>query len=262
MMRKAFNLIELVVVVVVIAVIVVIAAAVLGSKGGAGKVPALTGPVNDYANVLSDQQEQELTQKLLDQERKTTNQIVILSVKSLDGRDPQEYATEVFNTWKLGKADKDNGVLILHSTGDRQIWIEVGIGLEAKLTDATAGQIYRQEIVPHFKKNDFFGGYVAGVDAINLAVAGQFRAQPGFATGPPTGGGSGSASGWPVWVWVLIIIVVLLIIVAIAANADPGGGGGYSGSSGSGGGWSSGGSSGGYSGGGGSSGGGGAGGGY
>lgn len=216
------------------------------------EVPRLTGPVNDYAEVLSPDDEKRLTGFLLGQERKTTNQIVILTVKSLDGDTIEDFAVKVFNTWKLGQKGKDNGVLVVLATGERKIRIEVGFGLEGAIPDAVASRIIRDAMAPKFKAKDFAGGFMEAAIAIDKAVAGEFQAE-----------NRKEDDGLLIGIILLIIFLVfgvggLLLFLIIKAGGLRGGG--------SSGGWSSGGGSSGgggdYSGGGGGSGGGGASGGY
>lgn len=221
------------------------------------EIPKLMGPVNDYANVLTGEEVKKLTDFLLSKERKTSNQIVILTVKSLDGNTIADFAEKVFNTWKLGKKGKDNGILIVHATKERKIRIEVGHGLEGVLPDAVTSRIIRNEMAPKFKAKDFSGGFMAAIVAIDKAIAGEFQAEDKTKEG----------GGWPLWVILLIILLifgigglVLFLIMKAGGLGDGGGwssGGGFFG--GLGGGSSDSGSSGGdYSGGGGGSGGGGA----
>lgn len=149
---------------------VLVALAVVGARPAAAlDVPPLTGRVVDLADVLSPSAEASLTALLAAHEDSTTNQVVVLTIPSLGGDALEPYATRVFRAWGLGQADRDNGVLLLVSTGDRQLRIEVGRGLEGSLTDATSGTIIRQEIVPHFRNEDYEGGVLSGVDTI-LAV--------------------------------------------------------------------------------------------
>ena len=149
----------------------------LVGAASARDVPPLTGRVVDLADVLSPATEAALTARLQAHEDSTSNQIVVLTIPSLDGEVLETYATEVFRTWGLGQADRDNGVLLLVAVEERELRIEVGYGLEGALTDATSGSIIRYEIVPRFRDGDFDGGVLAGVDAILAAVSGEYQAR-------------------------------------------------------------------------------------
>lgn len=137
-------------------------------------VPALTGRVVDNADILSRSVEAGLSERLAAFEDSTSVQVVVLTVPSLRGAVLERFATDVFRTWGLGQAESDNGVLLLVARDDRELRIEVGYGLEGELTDALAGRIIRDEIVPRFRDGSFNGGVVAGVDAILGAVSGTY----------------------------------------------------------------------------------------
>lgn len=140
----------------------------------AADVPALVGRVNDYANELLPQQREALEKRLEQIEKETTNQIVILTMSSLDGESVDDFATKAFQAWKLGQKGKDNGVLIVQAKTERKIRIRTGYGLEGSLTDSICTQIARNHMSPHFKGNRFFEGFNAAIDQISLAIKGEF----------------------------------------------------------------------------------------
>ena len=137
-------------------------------------VPYLTGRINDYAGILSDDAKQKLDQLLQQHEQETSNQIVILTLLSLDDEVLENYAYDVFNTWHLGKKSKDNGVLILISVNDKKIRIEVGYGLEGDLTDAQCSSIIRNKMAPNFRRNDYDTGVIAATESIIGAINGTY----------------------------------------------------------------------------------------
>jgi uncharacterized protein len=138
----------------------------LVSTAPAIDVPYLSARVNDLAHILSEGTEKELEGILRDYERKTGNQIAVLTIPSLDGEPLEDYSMKVAETWKLGQKGKDNGVLLLVSKNDRKLRIEVGYGLEGELTDGICGGIIRNVMTPQFKKGDFDGGITDGVKTI------------------------------------------------------------------------------------------------
>jgi uncharacterized protein len=111
---------------------------------------------------------------LLQHPGSTSNQVVVLTITSLENESIEEYSIRVVDTWKLGQKGKDNGGLLLVAKDDRKVRIEVGRGLEGDLTDALCAQIIRREIVPNFKGGDYDRGVRAGVDAILAAIAGAY----------------------------------------------------------------------------------------
>ncbi len=145
-------------------------------------VPQLSGRVNDLAGLLSPEARQSLTQKLASFERETSNQVVILTVPSLEGDDIESFAIRVVEAWKLGQEGKDNGVLLILAQTERKVRIEVGMGLQGVLPDITASRIIRDTMRPYLKSNNFDQGISVGVDAIIAATKGEFKGG-----GRPTG---------------------------------------------------------------------------
>lgn len=134
--------------------------------------PAPTG--NDYivdnADVLTDQQENTLNQQLTDYEARTSTEIGILTVPSIENDYIENYSLNVARTWGIGQPGKNNGALLVVSVTDRKLRIEVGTGLEGDLTDSRAGQIIRNRITPKFKVGDYAAGIQSGIDGMMLAI--------------------------------------------------------------------------------------------
>jgi uncharacterized protein len=122
-------------------------------------VPAHVGKVNDFAEVLDPAQRQALEVQLADLERATSAEVALVTMPTLGERPIENYATLLFNTWEIGKKDRDNGVLVLVAVRDRTMRIEVGYGLEGVLPDGLAGAIMRESFLPRFRS----GEYVTGV---------------------------------------------------------------------------------------------------
>jgi uncharacterized protein len=151
-------------------------------------VPRLQGRVTDDAGILSPATREHISGLLKAHEDRTKNQVAVLTVTTLDGESIEEFATRVFDKWRLGQKKKDNGVLVIVASQDRRMRIEVGYGLEGILTDLKAGRIIDQVMAPRFKANDFDGGVTAGV----LAVIAQLEDPKSLL--PEDTGGSGQAS--------------------------------------------------------------------
>ena len=135
--------------------------------------PPLTGRVVDQAGILNADIRGDLADKSKDLEEKSGIQLVVATVTSLQGSDIETYANELFRTWKLGQAQKNNGVLLLVAPNERKVRIEVGYGLEGTLTDAVASVIISSAIVPRFKNGDFPGGIERGVGGILDVLGGD-----------------------------------------------------------------------------------------
>jgi uncharacterized protein len=145
-------------------------------------VPPLRGRVNDYGGMLSAATARQLETDLTALEQSDSTQIVVLTVDSLDGEPIESFSIRVAEAWKIGQADTDNGAMLVVSKKDRKLRIEVGYGLEGRLTDLVAGQIIRNVVVPEFKQGDFDQGISHGVSAMIAAVRGEYQAPPSRAS--------------------------------------------------------------------------------
>ena len=132
--------------------------------------PEYQGFVNDYAGLLSPAVKTQLEATLTQLEKDTTAEVAVVTVKSLEGDDVDDYATRLFEKWKIGKKGKDNGVLFLVALDERKMRIEVGYGLEPLITDGRAGRIRDNDVIPKFKNNDYEGGITAGVASIEKYI--------------------------------------------------------------------------------------------
>jgi uncharacterized protein len=139
------------------------------------EVPKLNGYVNDLASVISPETELKIERFLRSFESSDSTQLVVLTIDSLEGEALEEYSLKVVESWKIGQKEKDNGALLLIAKQEREIRIEVGYGLEGKLTDLLAGRIIDNEIKPRFQAGDFDGGVIAGVASMAEAVRGEYQ---------------------------------------------------------------------------------------
>lgn len=139
------------------------------------EAPKLGGRVNDYGRMLSPTAASALTQKLASFEQSQSTQIVVLTIPSLEGDTIEQFAIRVAESWKIGQKGKDNGVLLIVAKAERQIRIEVGMGLQGVLPDITSARIIREVMRPHMKASNFDQGITAGVDAIMAATKGEFK---------------------------------------------------------------------------------------
>ena len=141
---------------------------------GDADVPLLSGRVTDNAGILSAETVSRLTALLKQHEDSTSNQVAVLTIASLDGEVLESFSMRVAETWKLGRKEHDNGVLLLVVRDDRKVRIEVGRGLEGNLPDITCGLIIRKVIAPRFRDGDYDAGVNAGVDAILASLEGSY----------------------------------------------------------------------------------------
>jgi uncharacterized protein len=140
-------------------------------------VPKLEGYINDYARMISPSAKARIEKDLRAFEQSDSTQVIILTIPSLEGETVDGFAIKVAEAWKIGKKNKDNGIILLIAKQERKIRIEVGRGLEGKMTDLMAGRIVDMVIAPRFKRADFDGGVIAGVAALIDATRGEFKAE-------------------------------------------------------------------------------------
>ena len=140
--------------------------------------PALTGRVNDLAGMMTPAARARVESVLADLERTDSTQVALLTVPTLAGDSLEEFSLRVAEKWRLGQKGRDNGALILVAKAERKMRIEVGYGLEGRLTDLLAGRIIDNVMSPRFKAGDFDGGFIAGATAVAQAVRGEFKAEP------------------------------------------------------------------------------------
>ncbi|WP_193074244.1 TPM domain-containing protein [Pseudomonas sp. FME51] len=150
-------------------------------------LPTLTGRVVDQAELLSAPVEAQLTQMLAGHEQATTEQVVVVTVPDLQGRSIEEFGVQLGREWGIGQQGEDNGALLIVARDDRRMRIEVGYGLEGRLTDAQSSIIINQILTPAFRRGDFEGGIVAGTQAMIQVLGGDPLRSSTGATGdrPP-----------------------------------------------------------------------------
>ena len=180
------------------------------------RVLAPTGQwVSDTADMLSAGEENALTGRLSSYAESSSTQIVVVTIPSLDGYAASEYATELGRQWGVGQSQYNNGVVLLVSRDDREVFIATGYGIEGAIPDAVAARIVRNVIIPQFKRGDFFEGISQAVDALVDASDGEYEATD-VATG----------DGLPELVVFVVFLIVLIVIIVIIVNMGKGSSGG------------------------------------
>lgn len=138
-------------------------------------VPELRQQVTDITGTLSTSEQQSLTQQLQDITQKTRAQVAVLIVPSTGDDSIEQYATRVFDNWRLGDAKRNDGILIIVAWSDRTVRIQVGYGLEEKVTDALAGDIIRSNMIPAFKQQKLAKGLELAIIALNNQLTSQHQ---------------------------------------------------------------------------------------
>jgi uncharacterized protein len=212
------------------------------------EVPTLKQWATDYTNTLSSSELENLNYRLRTFEDSTSDQLAVLMIPTLNDYPIEYFTYDVAKKNKIGTKEHDNGALLFIAKNDKKLRIEVGYGLEGVLPDALANSIIRNVIAPYFKKDDFYGGITAGVNAIISATAGEYKGERNVSRKERS----------PLISTLMMIIFGIIIFLLRGRRGRRGGGLIYFGGlGGGGGGFSSGGGFGGFSGGGGSFGGGG-----
>lgn len=132
------------------------------------------GVINDFANVISASEEQELNSMLTELRQKTGAAVVVVTLPSLDGGQIDDFTNRLFERWGVGQKGKDNGLMFLAAMQDRKMRIEVGYGLEGAIPDAVAGHIRRNVITPYFKAGNPGRGIVLGMAAVSQEIAQEY----------------------------------------------------------------------------------------
>lgn len=172
--------------------------------------------VNDFAGVLSVEQVSALERKLVAYDDTTSNQLVVVLVKSLNDYPIEEYSTKLFREWQIGNKEHNNGLLILAAIDDHKLRIETGYGLEGAIPDITANQIITNDIVPAFRRENYYEGLNAATNSIIAAAAGEYKAPENYA---------GRGNKKIPFKTILIIIVLIIIFAARSGRGGRGGGG-------------------------------------
>lgn len=169
--------------------------------------------INDYANLLSNEEESYLNQKLQKYWDSTSTDLVVVILETLNGEEAFDVGLKIYNTWGIGTASKDNGVLILiayenDDPAKRKIWITTGKGAEGFLPDGAAGSIIRDIMAPAFKEKMFGKGINDAIDQIIARSKGEYK-------------NTEKAPGAKKSVWLIIFIVIILVVI-FSRNSGPG----------------------------------------
>ena len=203
----------------IIAAFIFLLAVVLNAFASTPQPPEIPSDyVVDLAGVVGSDAKNHLNASLQELEQKTTSQVLVLTVQSLDGESIEDFAFTTKEKWKLGQKGKDNGVLIVVAVRDRKYRIEVGYGLESVLPDSMVGTIGREYLVPYFRKGD----YSTGITAATLAVIRSIAAHEGVRiSAMPELRQSRATSNRPLGMVQIIIFGVFIVIVLIFCITHP-----------------------------------------
>lgn len=230
-------------------------AAVAWAQPQVPPAPAGSLYVQDYAGVLSNESKSRINSLGSQLAAKTKAQVVVVTVKSLEGAALEDYALAILREWGIGDKTLNNGVLMLVAVGDRQSRIEVGYGLEGALPDAKTGRIQDDYMIPWFQQGDYNKGIVNGYMALAGEVAKEYQLELKTDAKPVQKSKAHQEQSWfdtlPWWGQILLAAGVLSLFVidwlffggtitylllSLLRGRGGGGGGGWGGGSGGGGG--------------------------
>lgn len=184
----------------------------------AKEIPALKRRVTWEPGTITSADAEIWDLSLKEHEEKTTDQIAILVVRSLEGEILEEYSLKVAEEWKLGQKNQDNGVLILLSIEDRKVRIEVGYGLEGILTDAYCNRMIQNTMIPHFKSGNYEEGITAGLKEILTTLdTGVTPQEPTLWEQFQSFRGIGAKEGWHLYLIGLIFVGIIFLFATILA---------------------------------------------
>lgn len=180
----------------------------LAAPAAALDIPKLQARVTDLAGLLAPEQASALEAKLKNLEETDSTQIAVLIIPSLEGEALEDYSERVATAWRLGQKGRDNGALLLLAMKERRVRIEVGYGLEPKLTDALSRRIIQNELGPRFREHAYYEGIDAAVTAMIQVVRGSYQPSSAPSRTSSRGGSSGRSFEWLVFLlfpllWVL-----------------------------------------------------------
>ncbi|MFC0515417.1 TPM domain-containing protein [Mucilaginibacter angelicae] len=170
--------------------------------------------VTDYTNTLSPADKQQLERKLVTFNDSTSTQIAVVILKSVGNYDINDYGAQLLRKWGIGQKDKNNGVLVLVAIGDRKMSIQTGYGAEGPLPDIVTQDIIQNDLKPHFKQGDYYGGLDAGTNSIIKAMKGEYKAAK---KANKHNSGAGSAG-------LIVLMIIVVILILIFRNRGGGGG--------------------------------------
>ena len=182
------------------------AAGAAAPDGGLQAVPPLARHVVDAAGLLKAGEAEQLDQRLMQFEQRQGSQIAVLVVPTTAPEAIEQYSIRVFDAWKLGRKQFNDGILILVATQDRKLRIDTGYGLEGAIPDAVAKRIIAETLAPRFRAGDAYGGLLAAVDQIEGLIKGE-QLPGGAAQG---GGGKAELPQWDQLLFILIVGVTIV----------------------------------------------------
>ncbi|MBP7831032.1 MAG: TPM domain-containing protein [Kiritimatiellae bacterium] len=225
-------------------VFVLLCMAVVRTAGASDALLARLQPagyLNDFAGLFDEPSRVKLETFLGELKTRTGAEVAVVTLKSLEGGVIDDFANRLFEKWGIGQKGKDNGALLLTAVEDRQVWIEVGYGLEGAIPDSKAGRILDEEVIPFFKENRYADGLTHGAVAlalvaaqeagVNLTSAAPAEISMSLTGAPPASASSGQALSGGAIAALAFVAVFIFILVLVGIFGKKMGAGEYRGGS-------------------------------
>nr|WP_082377763.1 TPM domain-containing protein [Pseudomonas sp. RIT-PI-q] len=197
------------------------------------KFPQLSGRVVDNAQMIEPAVREQLTQQLQAHEKATGEQLVVVTLPDLQGTDIADFGYQLGRYWGIGQKDKNNGALLIVARDERKLRIEVGYGLEDRLTDAQSSVIINQVITPAFKSGNFSKGISDGVAAMLVVLGGNPLDEPSTVYDSGSNQESDFVARHPgIFVFLVMLFILTIFVCQMLGILPSGGGSGRGGSSG------------------------------
>ncbi len=183
----------------------------LANAAAEEKFPARKGMINDFANVIPADAKQQMDTIVKGVLKQTGTSVIVATVPTIGDNYIQGYVNDLYRTWGIGKKGENKGVLIFVAVKEKKVRIETGYGVEGILPDGKVGEIIRNDIVPHLKRNDYGTGLFNAVKSVSQVIIEDAKAnpsQPKKASAAPKKAGLGTTA-------IIIIIIVVLGIIGL-----------------------------------------------
>jgi|LakMenEpi03Aug12_release.lakeMendotaPanAssembly.Ray.scaffolds.fasta_scaffold53042_4 uncharacterized protein len=171
------------------------------------EIPSPSDPplfINDFANILTQEEKASLEQTFYNYFDSTSTQIVVVTLNSLNGNEIQPIATEIHYKWGVGDKDKDNGIVIVIAPNDRKIFISTGYGIQEKLPDLFTNRIIKEVFAPNFKNQNYYQGIYDGFQTISSILSGTYKADKNDK--------NNGLTGRDIFILILVIVLILIFI--------------------------------------------------
>lgn len=193
--------------------------------------------ISDNAKIIDSESFTKITSIIQELKDKTSAEIAVVTLRSLQGKSIEDTAVEIGRKYKVGAKDANNGVVIVVAPNEREVRLEVGMGLESEITNSLAETIVNVDMVPYFAKNEYSKGIHRGVASTAKLIAQSYNVTlDSVSNAPPKTAKQNESKSEKIPFWVMPILFIMLLLKK-GRGGNFGGGGGFSGGKGATGRW-------------------------